>query len=42
VDRSVDVSVSMDAQVDLNPDAKGDVGTADVEGDLGAEVDAGD
>jgi hypothetical protein len=42
VDRSVDVSVSMDAQVDLTPHAEGDVGTADVEGDLGADVDAGD
>ena len=42
VDRSVDVSVSRDAEVDRNPDVKMDLGTADVEGDLGADVDAGD
>lgn len=42
VDRSVDVSVSRDAEVDRNPDVEMDLGTADVEGDLDADVDAGD
>jgi hypothetical protein len=34
--------VSRDAEVDRNPDVEMDLGTADVEGDLDADVDAGD